>query len=99
MLLPIITALACFAAAMIMFSSYYRKMSLLRPMGVYLIFEGAMVMLNYVLTDIYPTTAIPHYIQCIGTLLIVLYYIFILVMTKSKSRRKQKRSSQRQGDK
>lgn len=90
MILSIITALVCFLAAIIMFSSYFRKITLLRPLGVYLIFQGIYVLLNHILTDLHPTSTAPQYIFCIGTLAIIIYFIFIMVMTKIKSKKKNR---------
>lgn len=94
MLLTIITALVCFVAAVVMFTPYYRKMALLRPMALYLIFEGIMIMLTYIISDLYPTSTTVDIINRVGTLIIVVYYIFILVMTKIKSKRKYKNTEE-----
>ncbi len=90
MLLTIITALFCFIAAIIIFTPYYRKMTLLRPLAILLIFKGVMIMLTYILSDLYPSSTIGDTINTAGTLIIVIYYIFILLMTKSKSKRKNR---------
>lgn len=91
MILSIITTAVCFIAAVIMFSSYYRKMPLLKPLAIYLIFEGCATMLTYVMSQIDPVSTIGDIIQQAGTLAIVVYYIFVLVMTKSKSKRKSRK--------
>lgn len=90
MILTIITAVACFVAAILMFTPYYRKMALLRPLAIYLVFEGVMVMFIYFMSELHPTNTIADVMNRIGTLAIVLYYIFILIMTKIKSRNKNK---------
>ena len=90
MILSILTAVVCFLAAILMFSSYYRKMTLLRPLAIYLIFEGCATILTYILSEINPVSTVGDKVGQIGTILIVIYYIFILLMTKSKSKRKRK---------
>ena len=90
MILAIITAVVCFAAAIIMLTPYFRKITLLRPMAFFLIFQGAWHIVSYLICDIYPTSQIPGLINRIGTILIILYYIFILFMTRSKSKRKKR---------
>lgn len=90
MILAIITAVVCFAAAIIMLTPYFRKITLLRPMAFYLIFQGAWHIFSYLILDIYPSSQVPGYVDRIGTILIVLYYIFILIMTRSKSKRKKR---------
>ena len=91
MVLSIITAVVCFLASIIMFSSYFRKMTLLRPLAIYLIFEGCATMLTYIPSELNPVSTLGDIIQQIGTIVIVIYYIFILLMTKSKSKRKKKK--------
>lgn len=93
MILAILCAVVCFAAAVIMLSPYFRKITLLRPMAFYLIFEGAWQIFSYLISDLYPTSLIPAYVDRIGTIVILLYYIFILFMTRTKSRRKKRDKS------
>lgn len=89
MLLSIITTTVCFLAAILMFSSYFKEIPLLRPLAIYLIFEGCATMLTYILSDINPTSTLGDVIQQIGTIVIVIYYILVLLMTKKKSKRKK----------
>ena len=90
MILAIICAVLCFAAAVFMLSPYFRKITLLRPMAFYLIFEGAWQIFSYLISDLYPTSPVPAYVDRIGTILIILYYIFIMFMTRFKSKRKKR---------
>lgn len=92
MVLAIICAVLCFAAAITMLSPYFRKLTLLRPMAFYLIFEGAWHIFTFIIRDLYPTSLVPDYIGRIGTILIILYYIFIMIMTRTKSKRKNRES-------
>ena len=91
MLLTLISAAVCFVAAIVMFSAYYRKMTILRPMAVYLVFMGVMSLLRYILSELNPTSVFGDNLSHIGTIVIILYYIFILLMTKTKSKRKNER--------
>lgn len=90
MILAILCAVLCFIAAVVMLSPYFRKIPLLRPMAFYLIFEGAWQIFSYLINDLYPTSLIPAYVDRIGTILIILYYIFIMFMTRTKSKRKKR---------
>ena len=90
MFLAIFCAILCFAAAVFMLSPYFRKLPLLRPMAFYLIFQGAWQIFSYLIYELYPTSPVPGYVDRIGTILIVLYYIFILFMTRTKSKRKKR---------
>ena len=93
MILTFITAILCFAAAIIMLTPYFRKLPLLRPMAFFLIFQGAWQIVSSFVSEIYPTSAVPGYINRIGTILIVLYYIFMLFMTRRKSKHKKRDKS------
>lgn len=93
MILAFVTAVVCFAAAILMLTPYFRKITLLRPMAFYLIFQGAWQIFSYLIYELYPTSQIPGYVDRIGTIVIVLYYIFILFMTRSKSKRKKRNKS------
>ena len=90
MILAIVTALLCFFAAIIMLTPYFRRITLLRPMSFYLIFQGAWQIFSYLIYELYPTSQVPGYVDRIGTIVIVLYYLFILFMTRSKSKRKKR---------
>ena len=90
MILAIVCAVLCFVAAIVMLSPYFRKIPLLTPMAFYLIFEGAWQIFSYLISDLYPTSLIPAYVDRVGTILIILYYIFIMFMTRSKSKRKKR---------
>ena len=90
MILAIFCAILCFAAAIIMLSPYFRKITLLRPMAFFLIFEGAWQIFSYLIADLFPTSVVPDYIHSVGICLIILYYIFIMFMTRSKSKRKNR---------
>ena len=93
MILAIVTAIICFAGAIIMLTPYFRKITLLRPMACDLIFQGAWQIVSFFVYEVYPTSAVPGYINRIGTILIVLYYIFMLFMTRRKSKRKKRDKS------
>ncbi len=90
MILAILSAVVCFTAAIIMLTPYFRRITLLRPMACYLIFQGAWQIFSYLICDIYPTSQVPGYVDRIGTILIVADYIFMLLMTRSKSKRKKR---------
>lgn len=91
MILAIISAIICFAAAILMFTPYFRKMTLLRPLAVYLIFQGAWTLISYVLLQLNPNNGFIFPINYIATIIIMIYYIFIMLMTRIKSRSRRKR--------
>ena len=90
MILAILCAVLCFAAAILMLTPYFRRIPLLRPMAFYLIFEGAWQIFSFLISDLYPTSHVPAYVDRIGTILIILYYIFVMFMTQLKSKRKKR---------
>lgn len=91
LILTIVTAAICFIAAAIMFSPYFRKIPLLHPMAFYLIFVGVWQIFSFVISEIDPTSQLPAYVGQIGTILIIIYYIFILFMTRTKSKKKNRK--------
>lgn len=93
MILAVVTAVLCFITAIIMLSPYFRKIPLLHPMAFYLIFEGAWQIFSFLISDIYPTSQIPAIVNRVGTIVILLYYIFMMFMTRTKSKRKKRAGS------
>lgn len=91
MILAILSALICFITAVIMFTPYYRKLTLLRPCAVYFIFQGCWQLVAYLVSQLAPGNEIMLYINCIATIVLLIYYIFILLMTSRKSKRKNKK--------
>ena len=96
MILAIISSVVCFAAAVFMFTPYFRKITLLRPLAVYLIFQGAWTLLSYALLQLNPNNGFIFPLNYIATIIIIVYYIFIMAMTKLKSRSKRKKFPDRQ---
>lgn len=92
MILAIISAVICFVAAILIFTPYFRKMAVLRPLAFYLFFEGVWLLLSYVILQIDPTNGFIANINYIGTIIIVGYYVFFLIMTNMKSRKKRKKA-------
>ena len=90
MFLAIFCAILCFGASILMLSPYFRKITLLRPMAFYLIFEGAWQIFSYLITEMHPTSVVPDIIGRIGTSAIIIYYIFIMAMTRNKSKQKKR---------
>lgn len=89
MILAIIAAVVCIIAGAVCFIPYFRKMPLLRPVGIYLIFEGVIHIFTYIYEEVYPASAVPSYVDRIGTILIIVYFIFMLIMTMNKSKKKK----------
>ena len=96
MILAILSSLICFIAAVIMFTPYFRKVTLLRPCAVYFIFQGCWQLVAYLVSQLSPGNEIMLYISFIATIVLLLYYIFILLMTSRKS--KHKKTKQQNGE-
>ncbi len=99
MILAIASALVLFGASVLIFTPYFRKISLLRPLAYYLFFQGVWQLLSYIILRLDPTNGFIANINYIGTIIIVGYYIFLLVMTKLKSGRKRKKQKKSEFDK
>ena len=92
MILDVISALVLFAAAVLIFTPYFRKVTLLRPLAYYLFFQGVWQLLSYIILQLDPTNGFIANVNYIGTIVIVGYYIFLLIMTNIKSKRKRKKT-------
>ena len=84
MVLTIITAIILFISGAICFSPYFRKIPILRPLAVFLFFQGIMQIFTFIFRETDPLNNVPFLINQIGSILILLYFIFILYMTKKK---------------
>lgn len=89
MILTIITALICFASGIICFSPYFRKVPLLRPLAFFIIFEGISSVVSFIFSELYPTSSFPTYFNSIGTIIILVYFLFVMFMTRNKSKHKR----------
>lgn len=92
MVLAVLSAVICFFAAVLIFTPYFRKLPVLRPLAVFLIFEGAWQLAAYLILQIDPTNGFILTLNYIGTVLIIGFYIFFLCMTRMKSKRKHKKT-------
>ena len=91
MILAIISAAVCFAAAVLMFTPYFRKNSLLRPAAIYLLFQGVWTLLSYALLQLNPNNSFIFPINYIATIIILAYYIFVMITTRLKRKDKNKK--------
>lgn len=82
MILAIISAIFCFAAAILMFTPFFRKIVLLRPAAIYLLFQGVWILLSYALLQLNPNNGFIFPINYIATIAVVAYYIFVMVMVR-----------------
>ena len=89
MILTVITALICFTAGIICFSPYFRRVPLLRPLAFLIIFEGVSSVVSYIFSELYPTSGFPTYFNSIGTIIILIYFLFVMFMTRNKSKHKK----------
>lgn len=90
MILAIISAIFCFAAAIIFFTPYFRHNSLLRPCAFYLIFEGVWTLASYAFLQLNPNNSFIFPINYIATIILMGYYIVVLIMHRNKSAAKKK---------
>lgn len=92
MILAVLSAVVCFCAAVLIFTPYFRKLPVLRPLAVFLIFEGAWQLAAYLILQLDPTNGFILMLNNAGTILIIGFYIFFLFMTRMKSKRKYKKA-------
>lgn len=82
MILAIISAIFCFAAAIFMFTSYFRKTNLMRVLSVFLAFEGVWILVSYLLLQLNPNNAFIFPINYIVTIVFMGYILFLLARTR-----------------
>ncbi len=95
MIFAIIASIFCFLAAVMMFMPFFKKAALLRPFAVYLIFQGAWILLSYALLSLNPNNALVFPINYTATVLLTAYFIFVMIKTRLKARSKRKRAPDR----
>ena len=96
MILAIIAALVCLAAAALTFTPNLRGIRLLRPVAIYLIFQGVWTLLSYALLQLNPNNAFIFPVNYIATILLIAYFIFVMIFSNFKRKpRKNKRERER----
>lgn len=88
MILAIISAVLCFAVAVLIYTPYFRKIPLIRPIALYFVYEGGWILASNIVLQLDPANDIILNINYIVTIVFMLYYMFFLFMTKRKSKRK-----------
>ena len=92
MILAIIAAAACLAAATIMFSPRMRSFRYYRPFALFFLFEGIWIMLDYAFRQIVPDNVFMDVIHYIGIIVIVV--IFILNILFGSGKKKQEKGTE-----
>ena len=84
MILAIVSAIVCFAAAILMFTPFFRKNPPLRPIAIYLLFQGVWIMVSYALLQLNPNNQFVFPINYIATIVLLAYLIFVMVGSRFK---------------
>lgn len=95
MILAIIAALVCLAAAAVTFTPNLRGIRLLRPIAVYLIFQGVWILLSYALLQLNPNNAFVFPVNYIATILLIAYFIFVMIASNFKRKLKKEKKSKK----
>ena len=91
MLLAIISAAICLAAATIMYTPKMRSFSQYRPVGLFFLFEGVWILADYIIKQMIPDNIFMMIVHYIGLSVIGLYFIFSAVfLSKDGVREKLK---------
>lgn len=91
MLLAIISAAICLAAATIMYTPKMRSFSQYRPVGLFFLFEGVWLLADYIIKQMIPDNIFMMIVHYIGLSVIGLYFIFSAVfLSKDGVREKLK---------
>lgn len=86
MILAIIAAAACLAAATIMFSPRMRSFRYYRPFALFFLFEGIWIMLDYAFRQIVPDNVFMDVIHYIGIIVIVVIFILNILFGSGKKK-------------
>ena len=91
MLLAIISAAICLAAATIMYTPKMRSFSQYRPVGLFFLFEGVWLLADYIVKQFVPDNVFMMIVHYIGLSVIGLYFVFSAVfLSKDGVREKLK---------
>ena len=91
MLLAIISATICLAAATIMYTPKMRSFSQYRPVGLFFLFEGVWILADYIIKQMIPDNIFMMIVHYIGLSVIGLYFVFSAVfLSKDGVREKLK---------
>lgn len=94
MLLAIICAVVCLAAATMMYTPKMRSFQFYRPVGLIFLFEGVWLLLDYIFRQISPDNVFMMIIHYIG-LIILIAYLILSILFGSKDKIKEKVSEKR----
>lgn len=89
MLLAIISAAICLAAATMMYTPRMRGFQFYRPVGLIFLFEGVWVLADYIFRQIVPDNVFMMIIHYIG-LAVLMLYLILKILFGSKEKVKEK---------
>lgn len=89
MLLAIISAAICLAAATIMYTPRMRSFQFYRPVGLIFLFEGVWLLADYIFRQIAPDNIFMMIIHYIG-LGVLMMYLILKILFGSKEKVKEK---------
>ncbi len=86
MLLAIISAAACLAAATIMYSPRMRNFRYYRPFALFFLMEGIWTVADYAFRQISPDNVFMDVIHYIAIIAIVIYFILAILLGAGKKK-------------
>lgn len=89
MWISIISAFVCFAVTVALFMPKFMNNPVCRPIAGYFFFEGVWTLVNYIILQINPSSAVPQYIHYIGTLIFGGYILAYLLFAGKKAPEKK----------
>ncbi len=88
MLLAILAAAACLAAATIMYSPKMRHFRYYRPVAVMFLFEGIWVLADYAFAQLIPGNVFMQIIHYLGIIAVVIYLIVCIILRSANNSKK-----------
>ncbi len=86
MVFAIIAAVACLAAATIMFSPRMRSFRYYRPFALFFLFEGVWLLLDYAFRQIVPDNVFMDLIHYIGITAIVVFFVLNILLGSDRKK-------------
>lgn len=96
MLIAIISAVVCLIISIVLFTPAFRGLLILRPVALFFIFEGIWIMVDYIITQIWPGIEAMQWVHYAGIIIFGGYLLICLFFSrpgKYKNRKKSRRQS------
>lgn len=92
MLIAIISAVICLIISIVLFTPAFRRLLILRPVALFFIFEGVWIMVDYIITQIWPGIEAMQWVHYAGIIIFGGYLLICLFLGRPEKRKNRKKS-------